>query len=71
MRAPHQAPSNYFFKWPVNGLRPSPDIAELVGVSSLESHGASHTAPFMPTAMQDIGTRMHKTASQFALIALT
>ena len=26
-------------------------------------------APFMPKPMQDIGTRMHKAASQFALVA--
>ena len=46
------------------------DIAERrVGLSSLESHGASHMAPFMPKPMQDIGTRMHRAASQFALVA--
>lgn len=26
-------------------------------------------APFMPKPMQDIGTQMHKAASQFALVA--
>jgi hypothetical protein len=41
-------------------------VAELrIGVSSLTSHGASHMAPFMPAAMQDIGTAMHHAASQF------
>ena len=40
-----------------------------IGLSSLESHGAAHMASFMPKAMQDIGTNMHKAASQFALIA--
>jgi cytochrome c556 len=46
------------------------DIAEKrIGLSSLESHGASHMAPFMPKAMQDIGTQMHKAASQFAIVA--
>jgi hypothetical protein len=46
------------------------DIAEQrIGLSSLESHGASHMAPFMPKPMQDIGTQMHKAASQFALVA--
>jgi hypothetical protein len=46
------------------------DIAEKrIGLSSLESHGASHMAPFMPKAMQDIGTQMHKAASRFALVA--
>ena len=46
------------------------DVAEQrIGVSSLASHGAAHMAPFMPKPMQDIGTRMHRAASQFALIA--
>ena len=46
------------------------DVAEQrIGVSSLASHGAAHMAPFMPQAMQDIGTQMHKAASQFALVA--
>ncbi len=46
------------------------DIAEVrLGLSSLDSHGASHMAPFMPKQMQDIGTQMHKAASQFALVA--
>lgn len=46
------------------------EIAERrLGLSSLASHGASHMAPFMPQPMQDIGTQMHKAASQFALVA--
>lgn len=46
------------------------EIAEKrIGMSSLGSHGASHMAPFMPKPMQDIGTQMHKAASQFALVA--
>ena len=46
------------------------EIAEKrIGMSSLDSHGASHMAPFMPKSMQDIGTQMHKAASQFALVA--
>ena len=46
------------------------NIAETrIGVSSLDSHGASHMAPYMPKAMQDIGTGMHKAASQFARTA--
>ena len=46
------------------------DVAERrIGLSSLESHGASHMAPFMPKPMQDIGTQMHRAASQFALVA--
>jgi hypothetical protein len=46
------------------------DIAEKrIGLSSLASHDASHMAPFMPKAMQDIGTQMHRAASQFGLVA--
>src|SRR4030067_460710 len=41
------------------------DIAEQrIGMSSLQSHGASHMAPYMPNAMQDIGTNMHRAASR-------
>ena len=43
------------------------DIAEnRIGMSSLQGHGASHMAPYMPKAMQDIGTAMHRSASRFA-----
>lgn len=46
------------------------DIAEnRLGMSSLESHGASHMAGFMPKAMQNIGTQMHHAASRFAIKA--
>ena len=46
------------------------DIAEhRIGISSLESHGASHMAKFMPEGMQQAGTRMHRAASDFALKA--
>jgi hypothetical protein len=52
------------------GYQQAADIAEQrIGVSSVASHGASHMAPFMPKPMQDIGTQMHKAASQFALVA--
>jgi cytochrome c556 len=40
-----------------------------LGMSSLESHGAAHIAPFMPQGMQDIGTQMHRSASRFAVEA--
>ncbi len=40
-----------------------------LGMSSLELHGAAHIAPFMPEGMQDIGTRMHRAASRFAVEA--
>ena len=42
-----------------------------LGLSSLEAHGAAHFAPFMPQAMQDIGTQMHRAASRFAVEAQT
>ena len=42
-----------------------------LGMSSLELHGAAHIAPFMPQAMQDIGTQMHRAASRFAIDAQT
>lgn len=46
------------------------DIAEKrIGMSSLEAHGASHMAGFMPQGMQDTGTAMHQAASRFAVIA--
>ena len=40
-----------------------------LGMSSLESHGASHMAKFMPAGMRQAGTTMHKAASRFALKA--
>ena len=46
------------------------DVAEArLGMSSLASHGAEHMAPYMPKAMQEIGTSMHHAASRFALKA--
>jgi len=43
------------------------DIAEQrLGMSSLDSHGASHMAKFMPKGMRQAGTSMHKAASRFA-----
>jgi len=42
-----------------------------LGMSSLETHGAAHIAPYMPQAMQDIGTQMHRAASRFAVDAQT
>ena len=41
-----------------------------IGMSSLGSHGASHIAGFMPKGMQEAGTAMHRTASQFARIVI-
>ena len=46
------------------------DVAEdRLGFSSLEQHGASHMARFMPQEMQAAGTEMHRAASQFARVA--
>jgi flagellar motor component MotA len=46
------------------------EIAEQrLGMSSLETHGASHMAKFMPEGMRETGTSMHKAASRFALKA--
>lgn len=46
------------------------EIAEKrLGMSSLDSHGASHMGKFMPKQMSNIGTNMHRAASRFALAA--
>ena len=46
------------------------DTAEQrLGMSSLERHGASHMGKFMPRAMGEIGTGMHRAASRFAVAA--
>lgn len=46
------------------------EIAESrIGMNSLEAHGASHVAPYMPKPMQEIGTAMHRSASRFARTA--
>lgn len=51
-------------------LEKAAEIAEYrLGMSSLESHGASHMARFMPEGMRQAGTAMHKAASRFALKA--
>jgi cytochrome c556 len=55
-----------------NAFDKAATIAEQrLGMSSLELHGATHIAPFMPQAMQDIGTQMHRAASRFAVDAQT
>jgi hypothetical protein len=44
------------------------DIAEKrLGMSSLSLHGAHEVAKYMPKGMQDAGTAMHRSASQFAV----
>ena len=51
-------------------LEKAAEIAESrLGMSSLESHGASHMARFMPEGMRNAGTAMHRAASRFALKA--
>ena len=53
-----------------NEFEKAATIAEQrLGMSSLERHGASHIAPFMPQGMQDVGTQMHRAASRFAVEA--
>lgn len=45
-------------------------VAEFrLGMSSLDLHGASHMARFMPAPMQNLGTEMHRAASRFARTA--
>jgi hypothetical protein len=44
------------------------EIAEKrLGMSSLSLHGAHEVAKYMPKGMQDAGTAMHHSASQFAV----
>lgn len=46
------------------------DLAESrLGMSSLGMHGAHAVSKYMPKAMQEAGTAMHRTASQFAVVA--
>jgi hypothetical protein len=46
------------------------EVAETgLGMSALHDHGASEVAKYMPAAMATIGTTMHRSASQFALVA--
>ncbi|MGY9006940.1 MAG: hypothetical protein ACKVJQ_12785 [Alphaproteobacteria bacterium] len=42
---------------------------ERLGMSSLSLHGADHLAQFMPKAMGEMGTQMHRAASRFVLVA--
>jgi cytochrome c553 len=51
-------------------LEKAAEVAEFrLGMSSLESHGASHMSRFMPEGMREAGTSMHRAASRFALKA--
>lgn len=40
-----------------------------LGLSSLDDHGASHIAKFMPDAVAAAGTEMHRAASRFVIAA--
>ena len=54
----------------IGDLDTAAQIAEQrLGMSSLDSHNASHMAKFMPEGMRQAGTSMHKAASRFALKA--
>ena len=67
----HLAAINEILVYLGNGeLDKAAETAEYrLGMSSLESHGASHMARFMPEGMRQAGTSMHKAASRFALKA--
>ena len=40
-----------------------------LGMSSLQLHGSHEVAKYMPKGMQDLGSAMHRSASQFARVA--
>jgi hypothetical protein len=67
----HLAAINEILNNMANGeLDRAAEVAESrLGMSSLESHGASHMARFMPEGMRQAGTSMHQAASRFALKA--
>ncbi|EGW55235.1 cytochrome c [Candidatus Endoriftia persephonae] len=41
-------------------------IEQRIGMSSMESYGASHMTPLMPAAMRELGTAMHHEASRLS-----
>jgi len=67
----HLVTLNEILKHMANGdLEKAAEIAESrLGMSSLDAHGASHMAGFMPQGMREVGTSMHRAASRFALKA--
>jgi len=67
----HLVAINEILVYMANGqLDQAAEVAELrLGMSSLESHGASHLARFMPEGMRQAGINMHRAASRFALKA--
>jgi cytochrome c556 len=47
------------------------EIAESrLGMSSLDTHGASHMSQFLPQEMGQIGMKMHRAASRFSIAAI-
>ena len=67
----HLAAINEILTYMGNG---DPDMAaevaeQRLGMSSLQSHGASHMAKFMPDGMRQAGMSMHRAASRFAMKA--
>lgn len=67
----HLAAINEILSYMAQGeLENAAEVAEWrLGMSSLQSHGASHMAPLMPEGMRNAGTNMHRAASRFALKA--
>lgn len=67
----HLAAINEILLKIANGhLDQAAEIAESrLGMSSLETHGASHMSGYMPEGMRQAGTNMHRAASRFALKA--
>ena len=65
----HLAAINEILSYMAQGeLENAAEVAEWrLGMSSLQSHGASHMAPLMPEGMRNAGTNMHRAASRFAL----
>jgi cytochrome c556 len=70
MRGHLVALNDILSKMAAGDLDAAAEIAESrLGMSSLEAHGASHMAKFMPEGMQNAGMQMHRAASRFALKA--
>ena len=70
MRDHLSAMNNILVSLSKDDLDAAGEIAEQrLGMSSLETHGASHMAKYMPEGMREAGTNMHKAASRFALKA--
>lgn len=67
----HLATLNEILTQMANGqLDKAAELAESrLGMTSLDAHGASHMAKYMPAGMQQAGTQMHHAASRFALKA--